>query len=92
MRIHANVTDLIRNFSAYVNRVVYRREHFVIVRGGKPVAELSPVPTATRLGDLPALLGSLPRLDQTEASSLAEDLASARTELEAREPEDRWES
>lgn len=34
-----------------------------------------------RLGDLPELLASLPRLSDGEVDSLAEDLASARTEL-----------
>lgn len=34
-----------------------------------------------RLGDLPDLLASLPRLSEEEADSLAEDLASARNEL-----------
>ncbi len=92
MKISANVTDLLRNFSDYINRVVYRRERFVLVRGGKPVAELSPLPSATRLGDLPGLLSSLPRLDEAEASSFAEDVESARAELEAGSPEDPWES
>jgi len=34
-----------------------------------------------RLGELPELLASLPRLSEAEADSLAEDLASARNEL-----------
>lgn len=85
------MTDLLRNFSDYVNRVVYRRERFVLVRGGKPVAELSPVPSGGRLDALPALLDSLPRLGD-EAGPFAAAVESARAELESREPEDRWES
>lgn len=92
MKIAASVTDVIRNFADYVNRVAYRREHFILVRGGKAVAELSPVPAGTRLGDLPGLLESLPRLSAEEAEAFAEDLERARSELEAHAPEDPWES
>jgi antitoxin (DNA-binding transcriptional repressor) of toxin-antitoxin stability system len=91
MRISASVTDVLRNFSDYINRVVYRRERFVLVRGGRPVAELSPVPAGTRMADLPGLLSSLPRLGD-EASSFADDLEAGRAELESREPEDPWAS
>lgn len=92
MKISASVTEVIRNFADYINRVAYRRERFILVRGGKPVAELSPVPAGTRLGDLPALLESLPRLSPEEAEAFDEDLARARSELEAHPPEDAWES
>ncbi len=86
----ASVTDVLRNFSDFINRVVYRRERFVLVRGGKPVAELGPVPTGTRLGELEGLLESLPRLGEEEAEALAEDVAVSREELGSRPPEDRW--
>lgn len=92
MRIAASVTEVIRNFADYINRVAYRRERFVLLRGGKPVAELSPVPQGTRLGDLPGLLESLPRLSDDDAEALADDLERAREELEAHGPEDPWES
>jgi len=38
-------------------------------------------PRGRRLGELPDLLASLPRLSEAEADSLADDLASARNEL-----------
>ena len=60
MKLAVNITEVLRNFSDYINRVAYRGERFILVRGGKPVAELSPVPSGTRLGDLPSLLASLP--------------------------------
>ena len=91
MKIAASVTDVLRNFSDYINRVVYRRERFVLVRGGRPVAELTPVPTGTRLADLPGLLASLPALGD-EASSFAADVDAARAALSSGLPEDRWES
>jgi antitoxin (DNA-binding transcriptional repressor) of toxin-antitoxin stability system len=88
----ATVTDLLRNFADYINRVAYRGERFVIIRGGKPVAELSPVPSGTRLGDLPALLESLPRLSPEAAAEFADDLSQARAELNAIANRDPWES
>jgi antitoxin (DNA-binding transcriptional repressor) of toxin-antitoxin stability system len=92
MKITATVTDVLRNFSDYINRVAYRRERFVLLRGGKPVAELSPVPSGTRLGDLPALLRSLPSLSPGDGESFADDLAGARRELSEHPPEDPWAS
>jgi hypothetical protein len=62
----------------------------VIVRGQRPVAELRPVPTGARLADLPALLASLPRLD--DADAFAADLDTARGDLAAEEPTDPWAS
>lgn len=90
MRITASVTDVLRNFSDYINRVVYRGERFVLVRGGREVAELGPVPAGTRLGDLASILESLPALDEAAALSFEADLDAARAELSARSPEDPW--
>ena len=92
MRIKATVTELLRNFSDYINRVAYRGERFVVIRGGKPVAEISPVPVGTRLAELPALFDSLPRLDEEDATDFARDLERFRGELDAQEPVDPWES
>ena len=38
-----SVTEMVRGFSDYVNRVMYRRERFILFKGSKPVAELRPV-------------------------------------------------
>lgn len=83
-------TEVARGFADVLNRVAYRRESFVIVRGQRPVAELRPVPASTRLADLPALLASLPRLD--DADAFAADLEAARAQLAAEEPTDPWAS
>lgn len=77
------VTDVLRSFADYINRVAYRGEGFVLVRGGEPVVELSRVPLGTPLAHLPALLDSLPRLGEEEATAFTEDLARARAELGA---------
>jgi antitoxin (DNA-binding transcriptional repressor) of toxin-antitoxin stability system len=87
-----SVTDVQRNFADYINRVAYRGERFVLVRGGRAVAELSPVPSGTRLGELPALVESLPRLTAEEARALAHDLDRARSDSARVPPRDPWES
>lgn len=84
------VTEIARHFADYVNRVAYRRESFVLVRGSSAVAELRPVPAGKRLGDLPALLAALPRLE--DADDFAADLAAARDELARAGAVDPWES
>jgi antitoxin (DNA-binding transcriptional repressor) of toxin-antitoxin stability system len=86
------VTEVVRHFTEYVNRVVYRRESFVLTRGNKPIAELRPVPSGRRLGELPGLIASLPRLSAAEAGAFAADLEAARDELAGMEVRDQWES
>ena len=92
MRTQLTVTEVVRNFAEYVNRVVYRRESFVLLRGNRPVAELRPLPAGTRLGDLPGLVASLPRLSAAEVADLAADIESARADLGRREVVDPWRS
>lgn len=84
------VTQVARNFAEYINRVAYRRESFTLLRGKKALAELRPLPTGTRLSELPGLLASLPRLTEAEADDLAADLDAARDELGA--VRDAWQS
>lgn len=92
MIIRASVTDVLRNFSDYLNRIAYRGERFLLIRGGKPVAELSPVPGGRRLGELPALLESLPSLDEGDAGRFAAELDDARGELDHGPTRDPWQS
>ena len=67
-----SVTEVTRHFAEYINRVAYRGECFVLVRGNKPMAEL------------PALLASLPHLSSAEATQLADDITAARETLVVR--------
>ncbi len=85
-----SVTELLRNFSDCLNRVVYRGEHLVLTRGNRVVAELRPMPVGRRLGDLPGVLASLPRLAPGDAEALGKDIDDARTELASEEVADRW--
>ncbi len=86
------VTEVVRHFADYVNRVAYRRESFILVRGNKPVAELRPVPVGKRLGELPGLFASSPHLSADEADAFAADLDAARDDLARTEVHDPWRS
>ncbi len=84
------VSEAVRNFADYINRVAYRGEQFTLIRGNKPVAELMPVVAGGRLGDLPYLLHSLPPLSEADAKLFAEDIAEARSGLPHMELPDPW--
>jgi antitoxin (DNA-binding transcriptional repressor) of toxin-antitoxin stability system len=87
-----SVTEVAHHFADYINRVVYRGERFVLVRGNKPVAELGPLPVGKRLAELPELFASLPKLSEVEATEFAEDIGSARAMLSAADVRDPWAS
>jgi antitoxin (DNA-binding transcriptional repressor) of toxin-antitoxin stability system len=87
-----SVTEIARHFAEYINRVAYRGECFVLVRGNKPIAELRPLPTGKRLAELPTLLASLPHLSETEAVQFAADLTAAQEALARAEAHDPWQS
>jgi antitoxin (DNA-binding transcriptional repressor) of toxin-antitoxin stability system len=74
----ASVTDVSRHFSDYLNRVAYSGDRFILVRGGKPLAELKACSTAKKMSDLPEVLRSLPSLSDDELNSFENDLKSLR--------------
>lgn len=88
----ASVTEVARNFADYVNRVSYRGDRFILVRGGKPVAELGPVTRGVPIRDIPAIFAALPRLTPEEAEAFGRDIDAAREELLSHELRDPWES
>jgi antitoxin (DNA-binding transcriptional repressor) of toxin-antitoxin stability system len=92
MRFNPSVTEVARHFADYINRVAFRGERFTLMRGNRPVAELRPVPAGRRLGELPELLASLPRLSSEDASALAEDLEVARQQMAEQPLRDPWAS
>jgi antitoxin (DNA-binding transcriptional repressor) of toxin-antitoxin stability system len=81
MRSSPSVTEVARNFADYVNRVAFRGERFVLMRGRRAVAELRPVPASMRLRDLPRLLASLPHLGPEDAAAFEDDLAAAHNQM-----------
>jgi antitoxin (DNA-binding transcriptional repressor) of toxin-antitoxin stability system len=92
MRLNPSVTEVARHFADYINRVAFRGERFTLMRGNKPVAELRPVPAGRRLGELPDLLASLPRLSPEDTAAFGDDLEAARRELAEVPLRDPWAS
>lgn len=88
----ASVTEVARNFAEYVNRVAYRGERFTLMRGGKAVAELAPVPRGVLIEDLPAIFASLPKLAPHEWDSYEADIEDGRPRASHDDFRDPWES
>ena len=87
-----SVTEMVRGFSEYINRVAYRGERFILLRGRKPMAELRPIPAGRTMGELEAVLRSLPALTVAEAESYAADIEEARASLPPEGSADTWRS
>lgn len=71
-----SATEAVRKFSEILNSIKYRGNHYTILRGGKPVASISPVESSLKertLGELKELLKKLPRLGD-EAERFEKDL------------------
>ena len=92
MQKTVSATEAVRKFSEILNSIRYRGESYTIVRGGKPIASISPVETSSRrrlLGELKEMVKDIPRLG-AEADRFGRDLRSI---LEHQLPvpkEDRW--
>jgi antitoxin (DNA-binding transcriptional repressor) of toxin-antitoxin stability system len=86
------VTEVVRNFSDYINRIAYKGERFVLVKGNKPVAEMKPLPAGKTLGDLPRLLASMPSLSKDELAVFSTDVAMVRETAPKEGLKDPWES
>lgn len=86
-----SVTRVARHFSDYINRVSLKGERVVLTRGGRPVAELRPVPAGKQLADLVRLLSSMPHLGREAAEGFGRDLDVARAELGRLPLQDPWE-
>ena len=76
MEKHISATRAVREFSEVLNTIKFKGAHYIIERGGKPVASMKPInenADSMTLGDLKALLKKLPRLDE-ELDSFSADL------------------
>jgi len=86
------VTETVRNFSEYINRIVYKHESFILVKGKKPVAELKPLPMGRTLADLPHIVLSLPSLTKSEADAFSRDIVKGRQLQKNIKSRDPWAS
>ena len=75
------VTDAVRNFSEFVSRVHYQGETALLVKGGRPMAKVTPARRPRMGRDLAAAWPTLPRLGAREAGAFDHDLADARRKL-----------
>ena len=87
-----SATEAVRKFSEILNSVKYRGESFTIVRGGKPVATISPVenpPKRKPLRELRELVKNLPPLGD-EADRFGKDLKEIRKHQPTLPKENKW--
>ncbi len=90
LKKNITVTDASRNFADYINRVVYKGERFVLIRGSKPVAEISPVISGKCLKELPEIFKSLPKL--SDSDNFNKDLTEIRKQLNKGRLKNPWDS
>lgn len=87
-----SVTEFARGFSRFIHRVAFDEERFLLLKGGRPVAEVSPPPRGRRMSELKDLFAGLPHLSPEEATTFARDIEMARTAFDTLQTEDPWES
>ncbi len=76
MEKRISATRAVRDFSEVLNTIKFKRVHYIIERGGKPVASMNPIDEEKEiktLGELKVLLQKLPRLGE-ELDSFVADL------------------
>jgi len=90
--IALSLTDAARNFSETINRVTYCGDRFVLLKGGREVAEIRPVPKGRRLSELAAFLKTSARLTPAEADAFEKDMDAARYEINRMGVQNPWDS
>ena len=76
MEKRISATRAVREFSEVLNTIKFQGAHYIIERGGKPIASMKSVDEkvdSLTLGELQALLKKLPRLEE-ELDDFATDL------------------
>ena len=85
-------TEAVRDFSALLNRIKFVGDHYIIKRGGKPVAYMGPLRGGTAslpLEKLKMVLEALPKLDN-EIEAFASDLEDSWTRQPSLPEEALW--
>ena len=76
MEKRISATRAVRNFSEVLNTIKFKGVHYIIERGGKPIASMKSIDEKIdpmTLGELRTLLKKLPRLGE-ELDAFASDL------------------
>jgi len=93
MEKRISATRAVRDFSEVLNTIKFQGVHYIIERGGKPIASMKSVdekidPMA--LGELQTLLKKLPRLEE-ELEAFASDLEEISSNQPLMSTGDLWE-
>jgi len=76
MEKRISATRAVRDFSEVLNTIKFKGVHYIIERGGKPIASMKSIDEKMdpmTLGELKTLLKKLPKLDE-ELEAFASDL------------------
>jgi len=93
MEKRISATRAVRDFSGVLNTIKFKGVHYIIERGGKPVASMTPIDEEKdfkTLGELKAMLKKLPRLNE-ELDDFAADLEDIRKDQPDITMGDLWE-
>ena len=93
MEKRISATQAVRDFSGVLNTIKFKGIHYIIERGGKPVASMTPINEEKdfkTLGELNVLLKKLPRLGE-ELDAFSADLEGIRKDQPLMAKEDLWE-
>ena len=76
MEKRISATRAVRDFSEVLNTIKFKGVHYIIERGGKPIASMKSIDEkldSMTLGELQTLLKKLPRLEE-ELDAFASDI------------------
>ena len=76
MEKRISATRAVRDFSEVLNTIKFKGVHYIVERGGKPIASMKSIDEkidSMTLGQLKTLLDKLPRLEE-ELDAFASDL------------------
>ena len=93
MEKRISATRAVREFSEVLNTIKFQGAHYIIERGGKPIASMKSIDEkidAMTLGELKNLLTKLPRLED-ELDAFASDLKEISRNQPLMSTEDLWE-
>jgi hypothetical protein len=92
MEKRISATRAVRDFSEVLNKIKFKGVHYIIERGGKPIASMKSVDEKIEfmtLGELQTLLKKLPRLDE-ELDAFAADIEDISRNQPLMSTEDLW--
>ena len=93
MEKRISATQAVRDFSEVLNTIKFKGVHYIIERGGKPIASMKSIDEKIdpmTLGELKNLLRKLPKLEE-ELEAFASDMEEISRNQPLMSTEDLWE-